>query len=130
MIAGQTAGSRGITLRCSFPLAEVNNGRAECLRLIDSKHIIMRYMRFRGTYVDNETPGRNLIDLTRCESILFDHLSVAFASNNAIDIYQTHNFTLQNSILTEVCVILLNFDFLIIFFFFRIDRQFLYYILY
>lgn len=102
-IAGQTAASRGVTLRCSFPRSVIDNQSGDCFQIQGSEHIILRYIRFRGSYIDNEAPARNLLDIAHSTSILLDHLSFAFASNNALDLYSVVNFTLQNSILAEVC---------------------------
>ena len=86
-IAGETAPGDGILLR---------NGTL----VIDASNVIIRHIRVRGSYTDDDcirikTTGNPL------QNIILDHVSVSWGKDGNLDISNAWNVTVQNSIISN-----------------------------
>lgn len=89
-IAGQTAPGKGITL------ADYS------LRIRDSKHIIVRYLRVRlGDENKPANSGLDCIEVNYCEDIILDHLSLSWGIDGNGDFRGLKNATIQWCIFSE-----------------------------
>lgn len=90
-IAGQSAPAPGITIRGRL-LAQPQNQE----RLHD---IVVRFLRFRPPPATGH--GGDAIQLPKSERIILDHLSLAWANDEAIDIIHSSEVTVQWSTIEE-----------------------------
>lgn len=89
-IAGQTAPGKGITI-ADYPI-----------KIHDSKHIIMRYIRIRlGDENKPPNSGFDCIEVNYNENIILDHLSLSWGIDGNGDFRGLKNVTLQWIIFSE-----------------------------
>ena len=101
-VAGQTAPGGGIQLRAA-------PGNTRGLLTINTREVIVRYLRLRKGYVGSKDSPVNITDTDGqlVENVIFDHVSLYWTENQNWTVYgrrwntSPRNITLQNSILAE-----------------------------
>lgn len=88
-IAGQTAPGEGITLK------------GWGIEFKNSSHLILRYLRLRLGDEHKQATGPDVISLTDCDQVIFDHLSGSWGIDGIQDTRRCGNYTLQWSIFSE-----------------------------
>jgi len=97
-IAGQTAPGGGIQLRLS------PNHTKPLLRIVTSD-VVVRHLRLRrgATYLaaapSGTCCGDSVAALAGTDRLILDHVSVGFATDENVDLYQARNVTIQDSII-------------------------------
>lgn len=87
-IAGQTAPVGGITLT------------GTPINISNASNIIIRYVRFRPDYNDTQTVDG--INVTNCDDIIMDHISLSWGGDEAMSIIgDSDTWTVSNSIIGE-----------------------------
>jgi hypothetical protein len=91
-IAGQSAPGAGVTLA----------GRLKGAYDYDVGNIIIRHVRVRPRYDGSDVSQFDAIQLARNHHLMLDHVSAAFAVDETIDLFESHDVTVQWSSIETV----------------------------